>query len=57
MMHSDSKGLVLSPKVAPTQIVIIPIFDEKEKSKVLKEAEKIKKELSEFRVEIDDREE
>ena len=57
MMHSDDKGLVLSPKVADTQIVIIPIFNETEKQKVLKEAEKLKERLSEFRVEIDSREE
>jgi prolyl-tRNA synthetase len=25
MVHSDDKGLVIPPRVAPTQIVIIPI--------------------------------
>ncbi len=26
MMHGDNKGLVLPPQVAPTQVVIVPIF-------------------------------
>ena len=57
MMHSDDKGLVLSPRVADTQIIIIPIFkDEKQKKQVMKEAEKIKEKLCCFRVEIDERE-
>ncbi|MEM2017899.1 MAG: proline--tRNA ligase [Candidatus Pacearchaeota archaeon] len=55
MMHSDDKGLVLSPKVADPQIVIVPIFKEEEKTKVIEEAEKIKQELKEFRVELDTR--
>jgi len=56
MMHSDSKGLVLSPKVSEIQGIIVPIFkDEKEKKKVLEESEKVKKLLSDFRVEIDER--
>lgn len=58
MMHSDNKGLVLSPRIADTQIIIIPIFNNnKEKKKVLEKAEKIKSTLKNFRVEIDKREE
>ncbi|MCD6112571.1 MAG: proline--tRNA ligase [Bacteroidales bacterium] len=30
MSHSDNKGLVLPPKLAPIQVVIIPIFKNKE---------------------------
>jgi len=56
-MHSDKKGLVLPPNVASNKIVIIPIFFEKNKNKVLKEANKIKEELSEFNPILDDREE
>ena len=26
MMHSDNKGLVLSPKVSDIQVMIVPIF-------------------------------
>ena len=30
MMHGDNKGLVLPPKVAPTQVVIVPIKTSKD---------------------------
>ncbi len=54
MAHGDNRGLKLPPMVAPTQVVIVPIAQEK--GNVLEEAEKIKKELTEkFRVELDDR--
>ena len=26
MAHSDDQGLVLPPKLAPTQVVIVPIY-------------------------------
>ena len=55
-IHSDDKGLVLPPKMAPVEIVIVPILFDKTKEKVLKKAEEIKKELK-FRVELDDRDE
>ncbi|MEK6817508.1 MAG: His/Gly/Thr/Pro-type tRNA ligase C-terminal domain-containing protein, partial [Nanoarchaeota archaeon] len=56
MMHSDNKGLVLPPKIAKNQIVIIPILFDKTKSKILKQAEKIKRELDKFNPILDDRE-
>jgi prolyl-tRNA synthetase len=56
MTHSDDKGLVLPPKIAPIQIVIVPIFF-KEKEKVLKEAKELKKQLNSYSVELDDRDE
>jgi prolyl-tRNA synthetase len=56
MMHGDDKGLVLPPNIAPTQIVIIPIYDNITKHEVLKEGEKIKKKLeTRFSVRLDDR--
>lgn len=56
MVHGDDKGLVLPPKVAPIQIVIIPIlYGDKEKAQILDKAKQIKDLLSEFRVHIDDR--
>ena len=59
MTHSDDKGLVLPPKMAPVQIVIVPIFrDEKESKMVKKVAEKIKAALlkkQDLRVKIDER--
>jgi len=54
-VHSDNKGLVLPPEIAPLQIIIIPIFKAEDKEKVLKEAEKLKHYLKEFSVELDER--
>jgi len=54
MMHSDDKGLVLPPKLAPTQVVIVPIIKEGDE-KVLSFAKEIFKSLSEFSVELDSR--
>ena len=56
MMHSDNKGLVLPPKIAKNQIVIIPILFDKEKENILKETQKISKQLSKFNPILDDRE-
>lgn len=55
-MHSDDKGLILPPKVAPEQIAIIPIIFEKEKEKILKKSNQIKNKLKNYRVILDDRE-
>lgn len=42
MAHSDDKGLVLPPRIAPVKVVIIPIWKSDEtKEQVLAEAEKI----------------
>ncbi len=59
MSHSDDKGLVLPPKIAPFQVVIIPIWSTNdEKKSVFAEVEKIKSELEEVGVtyKVDDRE-
>ena len=58
MTHSDDKGLVLPPKLAPIQVVIIPIYYSKEdREKMILEANKIKDSLSNnnIRVELDSR--
>ncbi len=60
MTHGDDKGLVLPPKIAPVQIVIIPIFyNIKQKQKIFKECEKIVESLQTvgLSVKIDSREE
>ena len=57
MMHSDDKGFVMPPKIASTQVVIIPILLGDKKEKIIKQCEKIKKDLKEMSVEIDSREE
>jgi len=59
MTHGDDKGLVLPPKVAPIQVVIIPIYYSKEdRENVLHKACQIKDSLSnnDVRVHLDDRE-
>jgi prolyl-tRNA synthetase len=56
-LHGDNKGLVMPPAIAPLQAVIIPIFDESNKGKVLEGAERLKSKLEKFRVEIDARNE
>lgn len=52
MVHGDDRGLVLPPKIAPTQIAIIPIQQKKEG--VLEKAAELKNVLSNFRVKVDD---
>jgi prolyl-tRNA synthetase len=55
--HGDDKGLIIPPKVAPTQVVIIPIFTKKMlNSKVLDEAKKIEQKIkSSVKVKLDNR--
>ncbi len=56
MTHGDDQGLVLPPKLAPIQIVIVPIYkNDEEKSKVMPVVEKLKFELKDFRIKVDDR--
>jgi len=56
-IHSDDKGLVLPPKIAPNQIIIIPIFTKENKEKIIKKANEIKTKLKRFDPILDDREE
>src|SRR3989338_11572320 len=59
LMHGDDKGLVLPPRVAEKQVVIVPIiFDKDTAQKVLKEAWELKKQLENLgvRVHLDERE-
>lgn len=54
MSHSDDKGLVLPPKVAPVKAVLVPIYrKDEEKGRVLETAHKIAKDIG---AKIDDRE-
>jgi len=55
-IHSDDKGLVIPPKLAENKIVLVPILFDKTKEKVLKEAEKIAKNLADFDIILDSRE-
>jgi len=54
MVHGDDSGLVLPPRIAPTQIMVVPIAQHKEG--VLEKASGLKAELKAagFRVKVDD---
>ncbi len=54
MMHGDDKGLILPPKLAPIQAVIVPIIFEDSKKKVISKANELAKKLG-IRVKVDDR--
>ncbi len=55
MVHGDDNGLVLPPKIAPVQVVIVPVAQHKEG--VLEKAGELYKALSgKFRVKLDDSE-
>ncbi|MDP6932408.1 MAG: His/Gly/Thr/Pro-type tRNA ligase C-terminal domain-containing protein, partial [Myxococcota bacterium] len=57
MSHSDDTGLVLPPKVAPVQVVIVPIYrKEHERAEVMDFARAVQQALgAQFRVELDSR--
>lgn len=63
MTHSDDDGLVLPPRLAPTHVVILPIYrDDQSRSEVLDYVHQLRDELraqqyagAPIRVEIDDR--
>ena len=53
MVHGDDSGLVLPPKIAPVQTMIVPIMQKKEG--VLEKAEEIRERLSKnYKVKVDD---
>jgi len=54
MSHSDDKGLVLPPKLAPVKAVLVPIYrKDDEKARVMETAERLATEVA---AKIDDRE-
>ncbi len=57
MTHSDDKGLVLPPKIAPIHVVIIPIFNnEEEQNTVMQRVNELRDSLSAtLEVKVDDR--
>lgn len=59
MVHGDDKGLVLPPRLAPYQLIIVPIYrKDEEKATVMAAVERMQAELAEagIRIKIDDRE-
>jgi len=58
MTHGDDQGLVLPPKLAPFQIVIVPIYkNDEEKGIVMPVVNRVEQELQSFRLKVDPREE
>ncbi|HVB99923.1 MAG TPA: proline--tRNA ligase [Candidatus Dormibacteraeota bacterium] len=58
MVHGDDRGLILPPRLAPLQTVIVPIFkSEVEKALTMEAAEKVRDELvrAGIRVRVDER--
>jgi prolyl-tRNA synthetase len=57
MAHGDDRGLRLPPRVAPQQVVIVPIFRDDERAEVLEAAAALAAELraADIRVRLDDR--
>lgn len=55
MTHSDDKGLIIPPRLAPIQIVCVPIFNKKNKDIVILHAKELFSRLrgASFKVEID----
>ena len=59
MVHGDDRGLVLPPRVAPIQVIIIPIYySNDDKEKIQKVSQEIEEKLREvkIRVQVDNRE-
>lgn len=57
MVHGDQQGLILPPRLAPYQVLIVPIHkDEAERALVVEAVERIRRLLKDFRVRVDDRE-
>ena len=59
MVHGDDQGLIFPPRLAPYQVVIVPIFkNDEEKAQVMAAAQAVRAELSaaDLRVTLDPRE-
>jgi prolyl-tRNA synthetase len=57
MVHGDDRGLVLPPRVAPTQVIMIPIGPPKTRGQVIGRVDELYAELKKagVRVKVDDR--
>ncbi len=59
MVHGDDQGLIIPPRLAPYQLVIVPIFKtDEEKATVFENAQRVRRELTDVgvRVKLDERE-
>ena len=59
MVHGDDRGLKIPPKIAPIQVVIVPIAPKNKREMVLEKAAELRTQLKQtgIRVHLDDREE
>lgn len=59
MVHGDDKGLILPPRISPTQVIIVPIYKDDSKTVVKQKAYELEQELkdSKIRAQTDDRDE
>ena len=59
MVHGDDKGLILPPRISPTQIIIVPIYKDESKEIVKQKAYELENKLkdSNIRAYTDDRDE
>lgn len=57
MIHGDNKGLVLPPRVAHVQVVIVPIYQKDCQDKIVESSQNVLKKLRQagIRVKLDDR--
>lgn len=59
MVHGDDKGLIIPPKISPTQVIIVPIYKDESKTVVKQKAYELEQKLKDslIRVQTDDRDE
>ncbi len=59
MVHGDDSGLILPPRVAPIQVVVVPIFYGEEMARIIEKAEELAGDLERagLRVKLDSRDE
>jgi prolyl-tRNA synthetase len=58
MTHGVDQGLILPPRLAPIQVVIVPIYkNDEERARVMAMVETLNSSLSDLRVKVDDRSE
>ena len=54
-IHGDNQGLILPFCISPIKVVIVPIFNKDNKYKILKYAKDIEKNLKDYKIHVDDR--
>jgi prolyl-tRNA synthetase len=59
MVHGDDKGLILPPKISPTQVIIVPIYKDESKEIVKQKAYELENKLKDSNIHAytDDRDE